>query len=104
MTEFDDTVGALTKKLEDLGVADNTIVILLSDNGAMKFSWPDGATSPFQGEKATTWEAGVRVPAIVKLAGRRRARHGGSTTSSPTTTGYRRFWPRLASRASRRSC
>jgi arylsulfatase len=69
MTEFDDTVEALTKKLEDLGVADNTIVILLSDNGAMKFSWPDGATSPFQGEKATTWEAGVRVPAIVKWPG-----------------------------------
>jgi arylsulfatase len=69
MTEFDDTVGALTKKLDDLGVADNTIVILLSDNGAMKFSWPDGATSPFQGEKATTWEAGVRVPAIVKWPG-----------------------------------
>ena len=69
MTEFDDTVGALTKKLEELGVADNTIVILLSDNGAMKFSWPDGATSPYQGEKATTWEAGVRVPAIIKWPG-----------------------------------
>jgi arylsulfatase len=69
MTEFDDTVGALTKKLTDLGVADNTIVILLSDNGAMKFSWPDGATSPYQGEKATTWEAGVRVPALIKWPG-----------------------------------
>jgi len=69
MTEWDDTVGALTQELEDLGVADNTIVILLSDNGAMKFSWPDGATSPYQGEKATTWEAGVRVPAIIKWPG-----------------------------------
>ena len=69
MTEFDDTVGALSKTLEDLGVADNTIVILLSDNGAMKFSWPDGATSPYQGEKATTWEAGVRVPALIKWPG-----------------------------------
>jgi len=69
MTEFDDTVGALNKTLEDLGVADNTIVILLSDNGAMKFSWPDGATSPYQGEKATTWEAGVRVPALIKWPG-----------------------------------
>ena len=69
MTEFDDTVGAMTKKLEELGIADNTIVILTSDNGAMKFSWPDGATSPFQGEKATTWEAGVRVPAIIKWPG-----------------------------------
>jgi len=70
MTEFDDTVGALTKRLEELGVADNTIVILTSDNGAMKFSWPDGATSPFQGEKATTWEAGMRVPAMVKWPGK----------------------------------
>ncbi|MGD9295025.1 MAG: arylsulfatase [Roseobacter sp.] len=69
MTEFDDTVGALTAKLDELGVADNTIVILTGDNGAMKFSWPDGATSPFQGEKATTWEAGVRVPAIVRWPG-----------------------------------
>ena len=69
MTEFDDTVGALTNKLDELGVDDNTIVVLLSDNGAMKFSWPDGATSPFQGEKATTWEAGVRVPAIIKWPG-----------------------------------
>jgi arylsulfatase A-like enzyme len=69
MTELDDTVGALLKELDDLGVADNTIVIFTSDNGAMKFSWPDGATSPFQGEKATTWEAGVRVPAMVRWPG-----------------------------------
>ena len=69
MTELDDTVGALLKKLDDLGIADNTIVIFTSDNGAMKFSWPDGATSPFQGEKATTWEAGMRVPAMVKWPG-----------------------------------
>ena len=69
MTELDDTVGALLKELEDLGIADNTIVVFTSDNGAMKFSWPDGATSPFQGEKATTWEAGVRVPAMVRWPG-----------------------------------
>ena len=69
MTEFDDTVGALLQKLDDLGIADNTIVVLTSDNGAMKFSWPDGATSPFQGEKATTWEAGMRVPAMVRWPG-----------------------------------
>ena len=66
MTELDDTVGALLKALEDLGVADNTIVVFTSDNGAMKFSWPDAGTSPFQGEKATTWEGGVRVPAMVR--------------------------------------
>jgi len=69
MTELDDTVGALLKELEDLGIADNTIVIFTSDNGAMQFSWPDGATSPFQGQKATTWEAGVRVPAMIRWPG-----------------------------------
>jgi len=69
MMEFDDTVGALNKTLEDLGVADNTVVIVVSDNAAMKFSWPDGGTTPFHQEKATTWEGGVRVPAIVKWPG-----------------------------------
>jgi arylsulfatase A-like enzyme len=69
MSEFDDTVGALTAKLDELGVADNTIVFLTSDNAAMKFSWPDGGTTPFKQEKATTWEGGVRVPAIVRWPG-----------------------------------
>jgi arylsulfatase A-like enzyme len=69
MTELDDEVGALLKELEDLGVDDNTIVVFTADNGGMKFSWPDGQTSPFQGEKDTTWEAGVRVPALVKWPG-----------------------------------
>ncbi|MBW1819370.1 MAG: arylsulfatase [Deltaproteobacteria bacterium] len=69
MTEFDDGIGVLLKELDDLGIADNTIVIISSDNGAMKFSWPDGASSPFRGEKATTWEAGFRVPAVVRWHG-----------------------------------
>jgi arylsulfatase len=69
MTEWDDTVGALMKELKDLGVDENTIVILTSDNGAMRFSWPDGATTPFMNEKATTWEGGVRVPLIVRWPG-----------------------------------
>jgi arylsulfatase len=69
MTEFDDTVGALLKKLDDLGIADNTIVIVSTDNGAEVFSWPDGGTTPFRGEKATTWEGGFRVPAVVRWPG-----------------------------------
>jgi arylsulfatase A-like enzyme len=69
MTELDDEVGALLKELEDLGIDDNTIVMFTADNGGMKFSWPDGQTSPFQGEKATTWEAGVRAPALVRWPG-----------------------------------
>jgi len=69
MTETDDHVGELLKKLDDLGIADNTIVIYSTDNGAEVFSWPDGGTTPFRGEKATTWEGGFRVPAVVRWPG-----------------------------------
>jgi arylsulfatase A-like enzyme len=55
--------------LDDLGVTKNTIVVFMADNGGMKFSWPDGQTSPFHSEKATTWEGGVRVPALVRWPG-----------------------------------
>jgi arylsulfatase A-like enzyme len=60
MMELDWVVGQLLKKLDDLGIADNTIVVLTSDNGAEKFTWPDGGTEPFRGEKGTTWEGGLR--------------------------------------------
>jgi arylsulfatase A-like enzyme len=69
MTEFDDDIGELLKQLDDLGVADNTIVIISTDNGAEKFSWPDGGSSPFRGEKATSWEGGFRVPAVARWPG-----------------------------------
>ena len=51
MTELDDNVGVILKKIQDLGIADNSIVIFSSDNGAETFSWPDGGTTPFRGEK-----------------------------------------------------
>ena len=69
MTEFDDDIGVLLKQLDDLGIADNTIVIISTDNGAEVFTWPDGGTTPFRGEKATTWEGGFRVPAVVRWPG-----------------------------------
>jgi arylsulfatase len=69
MTEFDDDIGVLLKQLDDLGIADNTIVIISTDNGAEGFSWPDGGTTPFRGEKATTWEGGFRVPAVARWPG-----------------------------------
>jgi arylsulfatase len=66
MIELDNYVGDILNKLEELGVAKNTIVIFTSDNGAMADWYPDGGTTPFKGEKATTWEGGVRVPMLVR--------------------------------------
>jgi arylsulfatase A-like enzyme len=69
MMELDWVVGQLLKKLDDLGIADNTIVVFTCDNGVQKFSWPDGGTGPFRGEKGTTWEGGFRVPALARWPG-----------------------------------
>lgn len=66
MMELDAQVGRLLAELETLGVAGDTIVLFTSDNGAMSRWWPDGGTTPFRGEKATTWEGGVRVPLLVR--------------------------------------
>nr|WP_261837331.1 arylsulfatase [Vibrio ishigakensis] len=66
LVEHDNMVGVLLDKLDDLEIADNTIVIYTTDNGAEKWSWPDGGASRFKGEKNTTWEGGFRVPAMIR--------------------------------------
>jgi arylsulfatase A-like enzyme len=67
--ELDWEVGELLNKLDSLGIADNTIVVFTSDNGAETFSWPDGGNHPFRGEKGTTYEGGFRVPLAAKWPG-----------------------------------
>jgi arylsulfatase len=69
MVEHDAMVGELLKKLDDLGIADNTIVMYSTDNGAESFSWPDGGATPFRGEKNTNWEGGYRIPCLVRWPG-----------------------------------
>jgi arylsulfatase len=69
MIEHDGDVGKLLKALDDLKVADNTIVIYTTDNGPNQFSWPDAATTPFRSEKDTNWEGAFRVPAMIRWTG-----------------------------------
>ncbi len=69
MAEHDSMVGQLLAKLDELGIADNTIVMYSTDNGAETFSWPDGGTTMFRGEKNTQWEGGYRVPTLIRWPG-----------------------------------
>ena len=69
MVEHDGMVGQLLDKLDELGIADNTIVMYSTDNGAEVMTWPDGGTTPFAGEKNTQWEGGYRVPTLIRWPG-----------------------------------
>jgi arylsulfatase len=66
MTEHDGHVGQLLKKLDDLGIADNTIVMYSTDNGAELAFWPDGGYTPYRSEKNSNWEGGYRIPMMVR--------------------------------------
>ena len=69
MVEHDGHVGQILDKLKALGLDENTIVMYSSDNGAETFTWPDGGTTMFKGEKNTQWEGGYRVPTLIKWPG-----------------------------------
>ncbi|MBK9088224.1 MAG: arylsulfatase [Holophagales bacterium] len=69
MVEHDAMVGQLLEKLKELGIENDTIVMYSTDNGAESFTWPDGGTTMFRGEKNTNWEGGYRVPAMIRWPG-----------------------------------
>jgi len=70
MVEHDMHIGKFLKKLDELGIADNTIVFYSTDNGPHYNTWPDAAATPFRGEKNTNWEGGWRVPSMVRWPGK----------------------------------
>lgn len=78
MIEHDATIGSILKALDDLGIAENTIVVYSTDNGPHMNTWPDGAMTPFRSEKNTNWEGAFRVPCIVRWPGHIKA---GSVTT-----------------------
>jgi arylsulfatase A-like enzyme len=69
MVEHDRQVGLILDKLKELGLDENTIIMYSTDNGSESFSWPDGGTTMFRGEKNTQWEGGYRVPTMIKWPG-----------------------------------
>ena len=70
MVQFDDIIGSVMKKLKAMGVADNTIIVITTDNGTETFTWPDGGTTPFRGAKGMATEGGFRVPAVIRWPGK----------------------------------
>jgi arylsulfatase len=69
LAEHDKQIGQILDKLDQLDLSKNTIVIYTTDNGAYQYMWPEDGTSPFRGDKGTTWEGGVRVPMVVRWPG-----------------------------------
>jgi len=70
MSQLDDLVGSVMAKLDEMGEADNTIIVFTTDNGTETFTWPDGGNTPFKGAKGMGTEGGFRAPAIIRWPGK----------------------------------
>jgi arylsulfatase A-like enzyme len=70
MVVHDEQIGEILDKLDELGIADNTLVMYSTDNGPENDTWPDGANTPFRGQKDTNWEGGWRVPSFIRWPGK----------------------------------
>ena len=70
MAQLDDDIGLVMKKLKDMGVDNNTIVVFTTDNGTEVFTWPDGGQTPFAQSKGTIMEGGFRAPAMIRWPGK----------------------------------
>jgi arylsulfatase len=70
MAQFDDVIGSVMAHLDTLGVSDNTIIVVTTDNGTENFTWPDGGQTPFAGAKGMVEEGGFRVPAVIRWPGK----------------------------------
>ena len=102
MIDHDRNVGELLDCLDELGIAEDTIVIYSTDNGPHRNTWPDGGTTPFRSEKDTNWEGAFRVPELIRWPGKIKA-GAFPTRSSSITTGCPRSWPPPGNRTSSRS-
>ena len=103
MIDHDKNVGTVLDVLDELGIADDTIVIYSTDNGPHRNSWPDAGTTPFRSEKDTNWEGACGYAGADPLARKDQGGQRYPTTSSSTTTGCPRCSPPRATRTSARS-
>ena len=103
MVEHDEHVGKMLKKLDELGIADDTIVLYSTDNGPHFNTWPDAGITPFRSEKNTNWEGAFRVPAFVRWPGQVPGREGPQRDRLAPGLAARRSSRRRATRTSRRS-